>query len=59
MTIKYANGRKIFQRAIKFNKIVHIKVLQNLHQLGIFGLKIYHLATMSDGRRKFIFPSLK
>jgi hypothetical protein len=46
MTIKYTklsqnipNGRKIDQMAIKYTNIFHCKI-------GIFGLKIYHLANL-------------
>jgi hypothetical protein len=32
--------------AIKYSNIFHFKALQNFPQTGIFGLKIYHLATL-------------
>jgi hypothetical protein len=31
----------------KFNNIFHSKTLQKYTEFGIFGLKIYHLATLS------------
>jgi hypothetical protein len=42
------NGRNIDidQMAIRYTKISHHKTLQTLTQIGIFGLKIYHLATL-------------
>jgi hypothetical protein len=43
---KIPNGGKMDQNAIRYTNIFHCKKLQNLHILGIFGLKIYHLATL-------------
>jgi hypothetical protein len=34
--------------AIKFTNIFHWKTLKKFTQNGIFGLKIYHLATLAD-----------
>jgi hypothetical protein len=45
----YQNGEKIPQHyliVIKYNNIFKSKALQNFPQIGIFGLKIYHLATL-------------
>jgi hypothetical protein len=39
-------GRKIYQIAVKYTNIFHYNTLQNLPKSGIFGLKIYHLATL-------------
>jgi hypothetical protein len=36
--------------AIKYTKIFHCKILQNLPKLWTFGLKIYHLATLLETR---------
>jgi hypothetical protein len=33
---------------IKYTNIFHFKTLQNIHKLGFFGLKIYHLATRNS-----------
>jgi hypothetical protein len=46
MAINIPNGRNIVQMAIKYSNIFYFKALQNLTQIGIFGLKIYHLATL-------------
>jgi hypothetical protein len=52
---KYQNGenipndRKIYQIAIKYTNIFiprPSKICPNIIQIGIFGLKIYHLATL-------------
>jgi hypothetical protein len=40
------NGHKIDQMVKKYINIFHCKTLQNLTQILIFGLKIYHLATL-------------
>jgi hypothetical protein len=41
------NGCKLFQMALKCTSIFHSKALQSMHtQIGIFGLKIYHMATI-------------
>jgi hypothetical protein len=47
---------KIYQMGIKYSKwpqntynnIFHCKTVQNLTKIGIFGLKIYHLATLEN-----------
>jgi hypothetical protein len=41
------NGLKIDQMTVKFTNIFHFKTLQNLPKFGLFGLKIYHLATLA------------
>jgi hypothetical protein len=53
MTTKYTkwpltirNVGKIDQMAAKFTNIFHCKTLQNFTQIGILGLKMYHLATL-------------
>jgi hypothetical protein len=41
------NGQKLYRTAIKYTNIFHSKALQNTYtQIGIFGLKINHLATL-------------
>jgi hypothetical protein len=35
---------------IKDIKIFHSKAIQNVAKFGGFGIKIYHLATLSSGR---------
>jgi hypothetical protein len=40
------NGLQIYQMVIKFTNIFHCKALQKFTQIGIFGLEIYHLATL-------------
>jgi hypothetical protein len=40
------NVCKIGQIAIKYNNYLPLQALQNLSKIGIFGLKIYHLATL-------------
>jgi hypothetical protein len=54
ITIKYTkwpqhipSGRKIDQMDIKFTNIFHCKTIKNLPKIGIFGLKIWHLATLA------------
>jgi hypothetical protein len=44
------NGSKIDQMAIKYANIFHCQALHNLPKIGIFGLKICHLATLVAGR---------
>jgi hypothetical protein len=46
MPIKYTNGRKIFQMTGIYNSIFYSKVLQKYTQIGMFGLKRNHLATL-------------
>jgi hypothetical protein len=54
ITTTLPNGRKILkngstytvQTAIEYTNIFHSKALQKLIHIGIFGLKIYHLATL-------------
>jgi hypothetical protein len=50
------NGHKIDQMATKYTNIFHCQTLQNLPKIGIFGLKINHVATLvnsnADPRRK-------
>jgi hypothetical protein len=42
---------------IKYTNIFHSKALQNIPKLGFFGMKIYHLATLTNvGFHKQIFP---
>jgi hypothetical protein len=40
------NGHKIFLMVIRYTNIFHSKAFQNLPKIGIFGLKINHLATL-------------
>jgi hypothetical protein len=42
------DGWKIDQMVIKYNSIFHCKTIQKVTQIGIFGLKIYHLATLPE-----------
>jgi hypothetical protein len=35
---------------LKFTNSLHCKTLQNAPKFGLFGLKIYHLATLVRGR---------
>jgi hypothetical protein len=51
--LNMANGRKIYQMDIKYTNIFHCKALQNLPKICIFGLKIYHLATLISSRTSF------
>jgi hypothetical protein len=53
ITINYAkwpqnvpNARKIDQNRPTYSNIFHCKILQNFPQIEIFGLKIYHVATL-------------
>jgi hypothetical protein len=59
MTIKYKMtmakneliGLKIGQMSIEYTSIFHCKTLhRKFTQIGIFGLKIYHLATLTSRR---------
>jgi hypothetical protein len=44
----------------KYTKIFHCKTLQNLPEIGIFGLKTNHLATLHVGMlQKFCFAIFK
>jgi hypothetical protein len=44
---KIPNGRKIGLMAIRYTCIVHyIQDPRNFTQIGIFGLKIFHVATL-------------
>jgi hypothetical protein len=46
------NVHKIFQINTKYTSIFHSKALQNIHiTFGIFGMKIYHLATLYPGTK--------
>jgi hypothetical protein len=61
MTIEYTkcsqngpNARKIDQMTTKYTNILHCKTLQIFTQIGIFGWKIYHLATLLDTRRYMV-----
>jgi hypothetical protein len=49
---KLRNDRKYMKRPYIF----HSKALQSLPQLGFFGLKIYHLATLIVYRKQMCFP---
>jgi hypothetical protein len=53
------NGSKIHQMAITYTNIFHLQDPTKFSQIGIFGLKIYHLATLghrcSNGKPNF-FP---
>jgi hypothetical protein len=40
----------MFQMVIKYSNIFNCKTLQNLPEIGIFGLKINHLATLNANR---------
>jgi hypothetical protein len=46
LNTKLPNGCNIFQKAIKCTNIFQSKSLPNLPKMGIFGLKMYHLATL-------------
>jgi hypothetical protein len=50
MATKNSNGRKIDQRTIKYTNFYHLKNPVKFTQIGIFGLKIYHLATLISSR---------
>jgi hypothetical protein len=45
------NGLSIDQIAIKYVNIFRFKTLQNLPKIGIFGLKICHLAALIPAPR--------
>jgi hypothetical protein len=50
--IPIPNGRKSVwytKWPQKYDNIVHNKTIENLPKLGIFGLKIYHMATLVEG----------
>jgi hypothetical protein len=53
------HSRKIDQMAIKCSNIFHCKTLQNLPELGFFGLKICHLATLCVNQKRESFFSLE
>jgi hypothetical protein len=46
MTKKYSNSRKIGQMSIKYNQHLPLQYPPKFIQIGICGLKIYHLATL-------------
>jgi ubiquinone biosynthesis protein Coq4 len=37
----------IFQKATECTNLFHSNALQDLQKMGIFGLKVYHLATLA------------
>jgi hypothetical protein len=39
-------GRKIYRMAVKYINIIRLQDPPKFIQIGIFGLKIYHLATL-------------
>jgi hypothetical protein len=47
MAINIRNGSKIDEMGIVFTNIFHFQDTPTFTQIGIFGLKIYHLATLS------------
>jgi hypothetical protein len=46
LATKYTKWHKIYQMDIKSTNNFHCKTLQNLPQIGIFGLETNHLATL-------------
>jgi hypothetical protein len=44
------NGHKINQMALKYTLTFHCKALKKITQIGTFGLKMYHLATLPPTR---------
>jgi hypothetical protein len=56
----YQMDGKIYQMATKYTNIFRCVTLQDLHKLGFFCLKIYHLATLmlTVSRPLFMFASL-
>jgi hypothetical protein len=40
------NGHKMLGMAVKYSNILHSQALKNIPELFIFGLQIYHLATL-------------
>jgi hypothetical protein len=46
MVTKIPNGCKIDQTATKYTNILHCKPIAKFTQIGIFGFKIKHLATL-------------
>jgi hypothetical protein len=40
--------------SLKYTNIFHLKALRNIPKFGIFGLKIYHLATLFPGSNVMI-----
>jgi hypothetical protein len=48
------NGHKIFQMVIKYTKIFPLQDPTNFTQIGIFGLKTNHLATLVGFRPNFV-----
>jgi hypothetical protein len=52
--IENFTGRKINEMVIKNANIFHSKTLQTFTQIGIFGLKINHLATLTHTRCSLI-----
>jgi hypothetical protein len=50
MIIKIPNRRKIDQVATKYTNIIPCTTLQNLPKFGLFGLELYHLATLAKAK---------
>jgi hypothetical protein len=48
------NGRKIDQMVIKYTKIFHLQDPPKFTQIGIFGLKTNHLATLVTGNSELL-----
>jgi hypothetical protein len=46
MAINVLNGCNIFQMTIEYINLFHSKAHPKFTQIGIFGMKIYHLATL-------------
>jgi hypothetical protein len=64
MTTKYTewrrntpNGRRTDQIVIKHTNSFHLKTLQKFTQFGIFGMKIFHLATLAKMCHYCNFPT--
>jgi hypothetical protein len=57
MAMKYTKWRKTDKMAIKYTYIFYCKTRQIFTQIGIFGLKICHLATLILPRIEFLLPS--
>jgi hypothetical protein len=47
MVKNISNVRRIFQMSVKYINIVQSRALQEFTQIGIFGLKINHLAALA------------
>jgi hypothetical protein len=50
-TLNIPNGHKVYQKATKYTKQFSLQGVPKYSQTGIFGMKIYHLATLESSNK--------